>query len=75
MNDDERKPKEYDLVLGGNNSPLNAFVLGGIGGVKHRFARAKSDDEKIAILKDALKYGEEGEDFLSDIFSISKGKI
>ena len=64
------------MVLGGNNSPLvNALVLGGIEGVKRRFAKANSDDEKIAILREALKYGEAGEDFLSDVFSASKGKI
>ncbi len=58
MNDEDKKPREYDLVLGGNNPPLNALVLGGIEGVKLRFSKAKSDEDKIAALKDALKYGE-----------------
>lgn len=75
MNNENKQPKEYDVVLGGNNPPLNGLVLGGIEGVKRRFAQADSDDEKIAILREALKYGEAGEDFLSDVFSVSKGKI
>ena len=76
MNNNKKQPQEYDLVLGGNNSPpLNALVLGGIEGIKRRFSNANSNDEKIAILREALKYGEAGEDFLSDVFSISKGKI
>ena len=76
MNNEERKPKEYDVVLGGNNSPpVNALVLGGIEGIKRRFTNADSDEEKIAILRESLKYSETGEDFLSDVFSVSKGKI
>lgn len=75
MMNEERKPKEYDVVLGGNNPPLNALVLGGIEGIKQRFTKANSDDDKIVILREAIKYGEAGEDFLSDVFSASKGKI
>ncbi len=75
MNNNKKQPQEYDLVLGGNNPPVNSLVLGGIEGIKHRFAKANSDDEKIAILREALKYDEAGEDFLSDVFSVSKGKI
>ena len=74
MMNDENQPKEYDAVLGGNNPPLTALVLGDMKGVKQRFTQANSDDEKIAALREALKYGEAGEDFLSDIFSVSKGK-
>lgn len=70
------KPQKHDLVLGGNNPPLtNALVLGGIEGVKRRFYLAKSESEKIAILKDAVQYGDSGEDFLGDIFSAEIGKI
>ena len=76
MNNELKQPKEYDVVMGGNNSPpVNALVLGGIEGIKHRFAKANSDNEKIALLREALKYGEAGEDFLSDVFSVSKSKI
>ena len=75
MKDEQRSPREYDVVLGGNNPVFNALVLGGIERVKHRFAKAKSDEVKIAVLQDALKYGEVGEDFLSDVFLIEQGKI
>ena len=72
----DNKPKEDDAVLGGNNSPpVNAAVLGGMEGVKQRFDRASSDEDKIAILKKALLYGEAGEEWLSDIISTEKNKI
>ena len=64
MNDESRQPKEYDLVLGGNNPPpTNGLVLGGIEGVKQRLA---SDNVvvRIAALKDALKYDNEGLDII-----------
>ncbi len=75
MEENNHQPKEYDRVLGGNNPPLKALVLGGIDGIKSRFANTKLDDKKIIILREALQYGEAGEEFLSDIFSVSKGKI
>lgn len=37
MMNNERNPKEYDLVLGGHNTPpIDGVVLGGIDGVRHR---------------------------------------
>jgi hypothetical protein len=39
MSEDRTQPREYDAVLGGQNSiPANAAVLGGIPGVKSRLA-------------------------------------
>ena len=65
---EERKPSEYDLVLGGNNPPpVDGVVLGGIEGIESKFRTNNSDCETIIILKEAPKYGEAGEDLLYEI--------
>ena len=54
------EPKEYDAVLGGQNfPPINAAILGGIAGVKHRLA-SPSVEARRAAITEALNYGEEG---------------
>ena len=54
------EPKEYDAVLAGQNSPpINAAILGGIAGVKHRLA-SPSVEARLAAITDALNYGAEG---------------
>lgn len=57
---EQRKPKEYDAVLGGNNlPPVDGVVLGGIEGVKSRLS--SSDFEaRLAAVTEALKYGDDG---------------
>ncbi len=63
----ENKPREYDLVLGGNNPlPVDGLVLGGIEGVKKRLESNNIEIVKAA-LTDAIKYGKEGEDLLFEI--------
>ncbi len=60
MSDNQNEPREYDAVLGGQNSiPVNAAVLGGIPGVKMRLA-SPAVEVRIAALSEALKYGEAG---------------
>jgi hypothetical protein len=56
------QPKEYDAVLGSNNTaaPTDA-VLGGIEGVKRRLAMGDTESRIIA-LSQALNYGEAGLD-------------
>ena len=64
MNDDIRKPRGYDAVLGGNNpAPVDGLVLGGIAGIKRRLA---SNDIEIvkAALNNAIAYKEEGLDLV-----------
>lgn len=74
MNED-KKPKRYDVVLGGSNPPsIDGLVLGGIEGSKLRFAKANSDEDKIGILKDASKSGEVGEDWLFEILHTETGE-
>ena len=70
MNDESKQPREYDLVLCGNNPPpTDGLVLGGIEGLKLQFNNAFSEDKKIAILQKALSYGEAGEAWLFDIIA------
>lgn len=58
MNNDINQPKELDAVLGGETPPpVNAVVLGGIEGVKHRFNSANAEVQ-IAALSEAFNYGE-----------------
>ncbi|WP_293130524.1 formylglycine-generating enzyme family protein [Microcoleus sp. bin38.metabat.b11b12b14.051] len=64
MSDNQNEPREYDAVLGGQNSiPVNAAVLGGIAGVKSRLA-SPIVEVRIAALSEALKYGEAGLDLI-----------
>ena len=64
MPNEQNQPREYDAILGGQNStPVNAAVLGGIAGVKSRLA-SPAIEVRIAALSDALKYGEAGLDLI-----------
>lgn len=61
---DNQQPREYDVVLGGQSQSLErAAVLGGIEGVKFRFSNANIQ-VRVAILKQALNYGEQGLDLV-----------
>lgn len=60
MTENPHQPKEYDAVLGGQNSPpINAAILGGIEGVKRRLAYPEIE-VRVAALSDTIKYGEAG---------------
>ncbi len=64
MINNSNQPQKFDAVLGGNASPtLNAVVLGGIQGVKKRL-ESGDEEERVAALEDALKYGDEGIDLI-----------
>ncbi|NJK74083.1 MAG: formylglycine-generating enzyme family protein [Richelia sp. CSU_2_1] len=64
MSDNRNQPKEYDAVLGSQNStPVNAMVLGGIAGVKSRLT-SPIVAAKITALSEAMKYGEAGLDLI-----------
>lgn len=64
MNNNGDRPKEYDVVLGGQNPPpVQGVVLGGIEGVKRRLA-SQIVEARIATLSEALKYGEAGLDLV-----------
>lgn len=60
MSDDSNQPRRYDAVMGGQNPPpVSGAVLGGLSGVQRRMASG-SLETKIAALKEALKYGQDG---------------
>ncbi|MFB2983841.1 hypothetical protein [Microseira sp. BLCC-F43] len=63
MPENPNQPREYDAVLGGQNPPTYAAVLGGIQGIKKRLA-SPILELRIAALTDALKYGEKGLDLV-----------
>ena len=64
MPENPNQPREGDAVLGGESQPpSNAVVLGGLEGVKRRFA-SSVEAQRILALKDALNYGESGLDFV-----------
>lgn len=61
-----QQPREYDAVLGGQNSiPPDAAVLGGIAGVKNRLA-SPIVESRIAALDEALQYGDAGWEVLKN---------
>lgn len=54
------QPKEYDAVKGGEApAPSGGMVLGGIEGVKKRWASGVAE-QQVAAIKDAVKYGNAG---------------
>ncbi|KAF3884877.1 MULTISPECIES: hypothetical protein [Nostocales] len=62
MPESTNRPRVDDAVLGGqaiSPAPVNGVVLGGLEGVKRRFANPEVK-QKIAALEEALKYGEAG---------------
>ncbi len=61
MTENQKQPREFDAVLGGQNIPKNAAVLGGIEGVKMRLS-SDNEQTRIAAIKDGMKYGEVGLD-------------
>lgn len=64
MPDHPHQPQEYDAVLGGESPiPLGSVILGGIEGVKRCLASAV-EEQRIAALSEALKYGEAGLDLV-----------
>ncbi|NJK72926.1 MAG: formylglycine-generating enzyme family protein [Oscillatoriales cyanobacterium RU_3_3] len=64
MSENQNEPREYDAVLGVENSiPVNAAVLGGISGVKSRLA-SPIVEVRIAALSEALKHGKTGLDLI-----------
>jgi COMPASS component SWD3 len=67
MPENPNQPREDDAVLGGQNlAPTASVVLGGLEGVTRRFgvgnpgAVVPEVEQRVAALKDALKYGQKG---------------
>ena len=59
------EPREYDAVLGRQNNPATgAVVLGGLPGVRQRFA-SPVPEQRIAALKEAVKYNSPGWDLVA----------
>ncbi|MDY6900945.1 MAG: HEAT repeat domain-containing protein [Cyanobacteriota bacterium] len=64
MNKNQNQPREFDVVLGGENpAPVTGVVLGGIEGIKQRL-ESEIADVIIKALYDALNYGDEGLDLI-----------
>ena len=60
MTENIEGPRDYDAVLGGINIiPATGVVLGGIAGVKRRFASTVAE-HRCAAVKEAEKYGKAG---------------
>ncbi|MBD2183992.1 hypothetical protein H6S82_11140 [Planktothrix sp. FACHB-1355] len=58
------RPRDFDAVLGGQTPPpVGGVVLGGMEGLRRRFA-ASIVEERVAALSDALNYGDAGIDLL-----------
>lgn len=69
------QPRPDDVVKGDQNPPPNSgAVLGGLEGVKRCLASV-SDEVRIAALKEALKYGEEGLKLVVQIVKSETGSV
>ncbi len=64
MADNPNQPREYDVVKGGQApAPSGSVILGGLEGVKSRLASGV-EEQRIAALSEARKYGEAGLDLV-----------
>ncbi|BAY81314.1 hypothetical protein NIES267_07900 [Calothrix parasitica NIES-267] len=60
---DNQNPKPYDAVLGGQDIPKDAAVLGGIQGVKRKLNNSNPQIRIVAV-EQALNYGKSGIDLI-----------
>ncbi|MBD2013820.1 GUN4 domain-containing protein [Microcoleus sp. FACHB-53] len=74
MSNSPNQPRPNDAVLGSQSSPSTGAVLGGLEGVKRRLA-SESEELRIAALKDACKYGQEGLDQVIRIAKTETGAV
>ena len=64
MPENPNQPKAYDVVLGDQTpAPIDGAVLGGLPGVKRRLLNPVVG-QRVAALKETLKYGQSGKDLL-----------
>lgn len=67
------QPRADDVVLSGTSRvPPDAVVLGGLEGVTRRL-KASNEEVRIAALRDALKYGQEGLELVVRIIQTETG--
>ncbi|MEH2224254.1 WD40 repeat domain-containing protein [Nostoc sp.] len=75
MTENQNQPKEYDAVLGTQNSaPIGSVILGGLEGVKSRL-RSVDIEAQISALKEALNYGEAGLDLVIQTWQSESGNF
>lgn len=75
MNSNQNQPREFDVVLGGENpAPVTGVVLGGIEGVKRRL-ESEIVDVRMKALNDALGYGDEGLSLVIEALKNSSSEI
>jgi len=75
ITDSPNQPRDYDAVLGGQNPvPDTAVVLGGLAGLKARFQKGDGAT-KVAEIKNSLKYGKPGVEFLLECLKDSADDV
>lgn len=75
MNDNSKQPREYDLVLGGNNPPpIDGVVMGGIEGVKSSLI-SDNIQSQIQALLEAFNYGDAGLNLVIDALNNYKREV
>ena len=72
---ENKQPREYDAVLGGQVSPpSDAAVLGGIEGAKQRLVNG-DENYRILALSQLINYGNEGLDLVIKALKDSSEKV
>jgi hypothetical protein len=70
------RPYHNDVVKGGNTPPpVKDAALGGLEGIRRRLQVASSEDKKVAVLRDVLRYGNAGRDLLKQIVKAESGAV
>ncbi|MEH2246993.1 hypothetical protein [Nostoc sp.] len=64
MSENPNQPREYDVVLGGQNPPpVDGVVLGGLEGAKQRFA-SNDENYRLSALSQLINHRQEGWDLV-----------
>ncbi len=72
---ENKEPREYDAVLGGQvSAPSDGAVLGGIEGAKQRLVNG-DDNYRILALSQLINYGQEGLDLVIKALKDSSEKV
>lgn len=74
MMDNQKHPREFDAVHGGDAPPISGAVLGGIEGVKQRLASSVVE-ARVTALSEALNYGESGLDLVIQALEDKSRKV
>jgi hypothetical protein len=74
MSNEQKQPREFDAVLGGDSPIITDAVLGGIKGINRRLSSTNIESQ-ITALQEAFNYGDKGLDLVIDALEHKSVKV